>query len=68
MVEETLNHYSRKKIDFVDAYLAAHARFVTPANIVTVNIKDFKNLDVSARTPEEIIQKLKESEDSEPEK
>lgn len=43
VIEEALHHFSRKGIDFTDAYLAAHARSIKPAHIMT---KDFKGLNV----------------------
>lgn len=46
VIEEALNNYARKGIDFIDAYIAAHARSVKPAHIITENIKDFKGLNV----------------------
>ncbi|MFD1885785.1 PIN domain-containing protein [Paenibacillus wenxiniae] len=60
VIEAALKNFSQKGIDFTDAYLAAHAKAVTPANIVTVNIRDVKNLDVFAQTPAEILQEIEE--------
>jgi len=60
VVEEALNNFARKGIDFTDAYIAAHARSVKPAHIVTENIKDFKGLNVLA----EVIPEVTEVEDN----
>ncbi|MBP3038571.1 PIN domain-containing protein [Bacillaceae bacterium Marseille-Q3522] len=57
VMEETLNNFARKGIDFTDAYIAAHARAVKPAHIITENIKDFKGLNVFAEIVPEISQK-----------
>lgn len=54
VIEEALNNFTRKGIDFVDAYLAAHAKAVTPAHITTYNVKDFLNLGVAVDRPEEL--------------
>lgn len=43
-IEEALDNFVKKGIDFTDAYIAAHARSVKPAHIITENIKDFKGL------------------------
>lgn len=48
VIEESLNNYAKKGIDFTDAYIAAHARSVKPAHVYTENIKDFKGLNVWA--------------------
>lgn len=48
VIEEALNNYARKGIDFIDAYIAAHARSVKPAHVYTENIRDFKGLNVLA--------------------
>lgn len=47
-IEEALDNFVKKGIDFTDAYIAAHARSVKPAHIITENIKDFKGLNVFA--------------------
>ncbi|MGB8957120.1 MAG: PIN domain-containing protein [Tumebacillaceae bacterium] len=54
VIEEALSNYSKKGIDFTDAFIAAHARAVTPAHVVTVNLKDFLHLGVRAERPEEV--------------
>lgn len=48
VIEEALDNFVKKGIDFTDAYIAAHARSVKPAHIITENIKDFKGLNVFA--------------------
>jgi len=60
VVEEALNNFVRKGIDFTDAYIAAHARSVKPAHVITENIKDFKGLNVLA----EIIPEIAETTDN----
>ncbi|MGP3788196.1 PIN domain-containing protein [Paenibacillus sp. 1A_MP2] len=57
VIEESLRRFREKKIDFVDAYLAAHAKAVTPAHVVTVNVKDFLVEGLKAETPDEILKK-----------
>ena len=52
VIEEALNNFVKKGIDFTDAYIAAHARAVKPAYIITENIKDFKGLNVVAEIVE----------------
>lgn len=51
VIEEALDQFVQTGIDFVDAYLAAHAKAVTPAHVVTLNVKDFLRLGVSVQTP-----------------
>ncbi|WP_165842313.1 PIN domain-containing protein [Paenibacillus xerothermodurans] len=53
VVEEALINFTGKGIDFGDAYLAAHARAVTPAHVITYNVKDFLALGVTVETPEQ---------------
>lgn len=60
VIEEALNNYVRKGIDFTDAYIAAHARSVQPAHIITENIKDFKGLNVLAEIVPEFEQENNE--------
>jgi predicted nucleic acid-binding protein len=55
VIEESLNNYSKKGIDFTDAYIAAHAKAVSPPHIATVNVKDFLKLGVHVETPSDII-------------
>lgn len=50
VILEALDNYSKKGIDFTDAYIAAHAKSLTPAYVVTENIKDFKGLNVTVET------------------
>ncbi|WP_373895041.1 PIN domain-containing protein [Virgibacillus natechei] len=54
VIEEALKNYEKKGIDFIDAYIAAHARSVKPARIITENIRDFKGLNVLAEVVPEI--------------
>lgn len=48
VIEEALNNFSKKNIDFADAYIAAHAKSKLPPNVITENVKDFMGLDVFA--------------------
>lgn len=57
VIEEALDNFTMKGIDFVDAYLAAHAKSVQPAHIITENVKDFIKLGVVA---EPVREKKKE--------
>jgi predicted nucleic-acid-binding protein len=59
VVEEALTSFTKKGIDLVDAYLAAHAKAVSPPHVITVNVKDFVKLGVQVSKPEEIIFSLK---------
>lgn len=58
VIEEALNNYAKKGIDFTDAYIAAHARSVKPAHIITENIRDFRGLNVHA----EIVPQIEKDE------
>ena len=55
VVEESLTQYSRKGIDFIDAYLAAHAKQVTPPHVISINI----NMGVKVETPEQLLNNTK---------
>lgn len=55
VIEKALMNFTKKGIDFQDAYIAAHAESVTPAHIVSVNVKDFKRLGILVQTPKQII-------------
>ncbi|MBP2115195.1 PIN domain-containing protein [Paenibacillus silagei] len=55
VIEEALDQFSKKGIDFVDAYLAAHAKAITPAHVITLNVKDFLKLGVTVQTPIELM-------------
>jgi Predicted nucleic acid-binding protein, contains PIN domain len=48
VIEEALTNFSDNNIDFADAYIAAHAKSVSPSNVMTENISDFQGLDVIA--------------------
>lgn len=50
-VLEALSHYRDKNVDFVDAFLAAHARSAGPARICTFDVKHFHRLDVEVVSP-----------------
>lgn len=54
VIEESLKNFSKKGIDFTDAYISAHARLNKPAHIITENIKDFKGLNVLAEVIPEV--------------
>lgn len=54
VIEESLDNFAKKGIDFTDAYIAAHARSIKPAHIITENIKDFRGLNVLAEVVEDI--------------
>ncbi len=54
VIEESLENFAKKGIDFTDAYIAAHARSVKPAHIITENIKDFRGLNVLAEVMEDL--------------
>lgn len=55
VIEETMINFVRKGIDFVDAYLAAHAKAVSPPHVVTVNVGDFLKLGVKAEIPADFL-------------
>ena len=55
VIEKALLNFTKKGIDFQDAYIAAHAEAVTPAHVISVNVKDFKRLGILVETPEQII-------------
>lgn len=54
VIEESLDNFAKKGIDFTDAYIAAHARSIKPAHIITENMKDFRGLNVLAEVMEDI--------------
>lgn len=53
VIEEALDGFTKKGIDFGDAYIAAHAKSIQPAHVVTYNVKDFIKLGVAVETPEQ---------------
>lgn len=55
VIEETLDHFALKGIDFADAYMTAHAKAVTPAHIVSHNVKDFLKLGIAVDTPTQLM-------------
>lgn len=54
VIEESLENFAKKGIDFTDAYIAAHARSVKPAHVITENIKDFRGLNVTVEVMEDL--------------
>lgn len=63
VIEEALTQFTKNGIDFVDAYLAVHAKAITPAHVITVNVKDFIRIGVgTAETPEQLMDRLKQQE------
>lgn len=56
VIEESLERFKLKKIDFVDAYLAAHAKSVTPSHVVTINVKDFLVEGLVVSTPSDLLE------------
>lgn len=56
VIEEALNNFAKKGIDFIDAYIAAHARSIKPAHVYTENIKDFRGLNVLAEVVPDVKQ------------
>jgi predicted nucleic acid-binding protein len=57
VVEETLDLFGKGGIDFADAYLTAHAKAVTPAHVVSHNVKDFLKLGIKVQTPRQLLDK-----------
>lgn len=45
----------KKGIDFADAYIAEHAKEVTPPHVISLNVKDFKKLGVTIQIPDELM-------------
>lgn len=54
-VLKALKNYAEQNVDFIDAWLAAHAEMTPAKNIVTWNKKHFKRLEVEFFSPEEIL-------------
>ena len=50
-----LEQYAADNIDFIDAYLAEHAKAVGPPVIVTFNDRDFAKLKISYHRPSDLI-------------
>lgn len=59
VIEETLDHFALKGIDFADAYMTAHAKAVTPAHVVSHNVKDFLKLGIAVDTPAQLMNRRK---------
>lgn len=60
VVEEALTQFTKKGIDFVDAYLAAHARAVTPNHVISINVKDFIKIGIgTVETPNQLLDRVK---------
>jgi len=55
ITQETLDLFALKGIDFADAYMTAHAKAVTPAHIVSHNVKDFLKLGIAVDTPVQLM-------------
>jgi predicted nucleic acid-binding protein len=51
VVQQALLDYAEKNVDFVDAYIAAHAKLNPPEDVVTWD-KHFKRLDIHHDRPE----------------
>ncbi len=54
VILEALDNYSTFNVDFIDAYLAAHAKAKGPSYIATYNTKDFRKLGVPFNKPGQI--------------
>ncbi|EGW41166.1 pilT domain protein [Desulfosporosinus sp. OT] len=50
VVQQSLHDFSTKKVDFVDAYIAAHAKANPPEDVVTWD-KHYKRLDIRHDRP-----------------
>ncbi len=50
VVQQALLEFCAKKVDFVDAYIAAHAKANPPEDVVTWD-KHYKRLDISHNRP-----------------
>jgi predicted nucleic-acid-binding protein len=55
VVIQALNLYSMHQVDFIDAYLAAHAKENGQGIIATFNTKDFQKLNVSCNRPSALL-------------
>lgn len=55
VVLRALEQYAAQHVDFIDAYLAEHAKAVGLGQITTYNSKDFSKLLVPYSTPSEIV-------------
>ena len=55
VIERALAEYAKHGIDFADAFIAEHAKAVTPAHVISENVKDFKKLNVFIQTPEDFL-------------
>jgi predicted nucleic-acid-binding protein len=55
VLEEALTNFTKKGIDFTDAYLVAHAKAVTPSHEVSVNVRHFIKLGVKVSKPADIV-------------
>ena len=52
VVHQALRYYMERKVDFVDAYIAAHAKVNPPEDVVTWD-KHFKRLDIKHYSPKD---------------
>lgn len=50
VVQQALQDYAEKNVDFIDAYIAAHAKANPPEDVVTWD-KHFKRLDIRHDRP-----------------
>ncbi len=57
VIEKALTQFMKKGIDFADAYIAEHAKAVSPPHIVSVNVKDFEKLGIWVDSPNELMAK-----------
>lgn len=55
VIERALIQFVKKGIDFADAYIAEHARAVTPHHVASVNVKDFVKLGITVSTPDDLL-------------
>lgn len=54
VVIDALDRYATSSVDFIDAYLAAHAKAAGTDPIITFNSRDFQKLNVPFNRPGEI--------------
>lgn len=50
-----LEQYAAHRVDFIDAYLAEHAKSVGPPIVATFNDKHFAKLNIAFRRPSELL-------------
>jgi len=54
VILDALDLYSRTSVDFVDAYLSAHANANGADTVVTFNAKDFRKMKSDFKRPDEV--------------